>query len=63
MSDDCGEDAFPDDETQPTGPEHSHGEPATELVYDSATEIFVELLAPSYVPDVNERAELAWCPE
>jgi hypothetical protein len=33
------------------------------LVYDSAIEFFVELLAPSYVRDVNEGAELAWCPE
>jgi len=63
MSDDFGEDTFPDDEAKPAGPDHSHGEPAAELVYDSAIEFFVELLAPSYVRDVNEGAELAWCPE
>ncbi|BCW68893.1 hypothetical protein NicSoilB4_36560 (plasmid) [Arthrobacter sp. NicSoilB4] len=63
MSEDFGEDTFPDEETHPAGPEHSHGEPAAELVYDSAIEFFVELLAPSYVRDVNEGAELAWCPE
>jgi hypothetical protein len=40
-----------------------HEEPDAELVYDSAIEFFAELLAPSYVRDVNEGAELAWCPE
>jgi hypothetical protein len=63
MSEDFGEDTFPDEETHPAGPGHSHEEPAAELVYDSAIEFFVELLAPSYVRDVNEGAELAWCPE
>jgi hypothetical protein len=57
MSEDFGEDTFPDDETHPAG------QPAAELVYDSAIEFFAELLAPSYVRDVNEGAELAWCPE
>jgi hypothetical protein len=63
MSDDFGEDTFPHDDTQPAGPEHSHGEPAAELVYDSAVEFFVELLAPSYVREVNEGAAFAWCSE
>lgn len=63
MSDEFGEDAFPDDDAPQTGAAHSHAEPEAELVFDSAIEFFVELLAPSYVRDVNEGAELAWCPE
>lgn len=50
---------IPDDETQPAGPEQSHGEPAAEMVIDSAVEFSVELLTPPYVRDVNESAELA----
>lgn len=62
--DDFGEDTFPDDEAEPTtGPEHSHQEPAAALVYASAVEFFVELLAQSYVREVNEGAAYAWCPE
>jgi hypothetical protein len=62
MSEDFGEDTFPDDETHPAGPEHSHEEPDAELVYDSAIEFFAELLAPSYVRDVNEGASWRGAP-
>ncbi|MFJ6028759.1 DUF4913 domain-containing protein [Pseudarthrobacter sp. NPDC092424] len=63
MSEDFGGDAFADEEAHTAEPKHSHGEAAAELVYDNAIEFFAELLAPSYVRDVNEGAELAWCPE
>ncbi|MCZ2404392.1 DUF4913 domain-containing protein [Paenarthrobacter sp. Z7-10] len=32
-------------------------------MYTNPVEFFVELLAPSYVREVNEGAQLAWCPE
>ncbi len=55
-------DAFDDDEVQSTsGP--SHDKPEPELVYSSAVEFFAELLARSYVREVNEGAAFAWCPE
>jgi hypothetical protein len=63
MSEEFGGDAFADEEAHTAEPEHSPGEAAAELVYDNAIEFFAELLAPSYVRDVNEGAELAWCPE
>lgn len=49
-----------------TGVDHGnegHHEPAAELVYSNAVEFFVDLLAPSYVREVNEGAQLVWCPE
>lgn len=63
MSAEFGEDAFPDDEAPQGGTAHAHEEPEAELVFDSAIEFFVELLAPSYVRDVNGGAAFAWCPE
>jgi hypothetical protein len=62
MSDECG-DAFGDEEDQHPNSGHSHAEPEPELVYSSAVEFFADLLAPSYVREVNEGAAFAWCPE
>jgi hypothetical protein len=56
-------DAFGDDEAQPASNGHAHARPDPELVYSSAVEFFVELLAQSYVREVNEGAAFAWCPE
>jgi hypothetical protein len=63
MSAEFGEDAFPDDDAHQAGAAHSHEEPEAELVFESAIKFFVEMLAPSYVRDVNEGAAFAWCPE
>ena len=49
--------------TQPTPNGHGHAGPEPELVYSSAVEFFAELLAQSYVREVNEGATFAWCPE
>lgn len=54
---------FGDEETQSISDNHSHSESEPELVYSSAVEFFVELLAQSYVREVNEGAAFAWCPE
>ena len=56
-------DAFGDEEVQsaPNGQDRAGPEP--ELVYSSAVEFFAELLAQSYVREVNEGATFAWCPE
>jgi hypothetical protein len=62
MSEEFG-DAFGDEATQSTSDNHSHAEPEPELVYSSAVEFFTELLAQSYVREVNEGAAFAWCPE
>ena len=62
MSEEFG-DAFGDEEDQHPNSGHSHDEPEPELVYASAVEFFAELLAQSYVRDVNEGAPFAWCPE
>ena len=62
MSDEFG-DAFDDDEAQPADDARGHAEPEPELVYSSAVEFFAELLAQSYVREVNEGAAFAWCPE
>jgi hypothetical protein len=56
-------DAFGDDDDQSPASGHSHAGPEPELVYSSAVEFFAELLAPSYVREVNEGATFAWCPE
>lgn len=56
-------DAFGDEEIQPAPSGHSHDQPEPELVYSSAVEFFAELLAQSYVREVNEGATFAWCPE
>ena len=56
-------DAFGDEEEQPPAGGHSHAEPEPELVYSSAVEFFADLLAQSYVREVNEGAANAWCPE
>lgn len=60
MSEEFG-DAFGDEEVPSTN--GGHGDPEPELVYASAVEFFAELLAQSYVRDVNEGAIFAWCPE
>jgi len=52
-----------DDETGEVHPHEGHQEPPAELVYSSAMEFFVDLLAQSYVREVNEGAAFAWCPE
>lgn len=56
-------DAFGDEEEQSPAGGHSHAEPEPELVYSSAVEFFADLLAQSYVREVNEGAAYAWCPE
>jgi hypothetical protein len=56
-------DAFGDEEEQSPAGGHSHAEPEPELVYSSAVEFFADLLAQSYVREVNEGAANAWCPE
>jgi Domain of unknown function (DUF4913) len=56
-------DAFGDEEVQSTNGGHSHAGAQPELVYSSAVEFFAELLAQSYVREVNEGAAFAWCPE
>jgi hypothetical protein len=56
-------DAFGDDNDQSPAGRHSHAEPEPELVYSSAVEFFADLLAQSYVREVNEGAAYAWCPE
>jgi hypothetical protein len=56
-------DAFGDAEVQSTNGGHSDDEPEPDLVYSSAVEFFAELLAQSYVREVNEGAAFAWCPE
>lgn len=38
-------------------------EPEPELVYSTAVEFFADLLAQSYIREVNEGAAFAWCPE
>jgi hypothetical protein len=63
MSEDFGEDTFPDEDTEAPESMHPHEEPAPELVYDSALDFFVGLLAQSYVREVNEGAAFVWCPE
>jgi hypothetical protein len=64
VSEDSG-DAFGDQEPPFTRGGHSHEEtePEPDLVYSSAVAFFAELLARSYVREVNEEAPLAWCPE
>jgi hypothetical protein len=52
-----------DDETGEIHDRGSRQEPAAELVYTNPIEFFADLLAPSYVREVNEGAQLAWCPE
>jgi len=39
------------------------GKPETRLMYADPLEFFVEILGPSYVRDVNNGSEFAWCPE
>lgn len=56
-------DAFGDEEEQSPAGGHSHAEPEPELVYSGAVEFFSELMAQSYVREVNEGAAYAWCPE
>jgi hypothetical protein len=60
MSEEFG-DAFGGEEVPSTNGGHGDAEP--ELVYSNAVEFFAELLAPSYVREVNEGATFAWCPE
>jgi hypothetical protein len=62
MSEEFG-DAFGDDEAQSANSGQSPAEPEPELVYSGAVEFFAELLAQSYVRDVNEGAAFVWCPE
>jgi hypothetical protein len=62
MSQEFG-DAFGHEDVQQAHGGHGYAEPEPELVYSSAVEFFAELLAPSYVREVNEGAQLAWCPE
>lgn len=63
MSEEFG-DAFGDDEDPaPTHGRHHPGEPEPQLVYSNAVEFFAELMARSYVREVNEGAPFAWCPE
>jgi hypothetical protein len=52
-----------DDETGELHGQEGHHGPAAELVYLNPVAFFVNLLAPSYVREVNEGAQLAWCPE
>jgi hypothetical protein len=52
-----------DDETGAVHDHEATPEAATELMYFNPIEFFVDLIAPSYVRDVNEGAQLAWCPE
>jgi hypothetical protein len=56
-------DAFGDKVDPSANGGHRHEEPERELVYSSAVEFFAELLAQSYVREVNEGATFAWCPE
>ncbi|MBT1003965.1 DUF4913 domain-containing protein [Paenarthrobacter sp. DKR-5] len=58
-------DAFSADQDEPGGGAGSDAgsEPERKLVYPNAVEFFSDLLAPSYVRDVNEGAAFAWCPE
>ena len=56
-------DAFGEDEAESANSGHGHEEPERELVYSSAVEFFAELLAQSYVREVNEGATYVWCPE
>ena len=55
------------DEDEPAfkrgGDSHEEPEPEPELVYSNAVEFFAELMAQSYVREVNEGAAFAWCPE
>ncbi|WP_349627309.1 DUF4913 domain-containing protein [Arthrobacter sp. C9C5] len=65
MSEEFGN-AFDDDEDP--GPTHGRyhpgePEPEPELVYSNAVEFFADLMAQSYVREVNEGATFAWCPE
>jgi hypothetical protein len=62
MSEEFG-DAFDDEEDQTARGGRGHTETEPELVYSSAVEFFAELLAQSYVREVNEGATFAWCPE
>jgi hypothetical protein len=39
------------------------GEPERKLVYASAVDFFADILAHSYMREVNQGAELLWCPE
>jgi hypothetical protein len=52
-----------DEETGEIDDPGRHQKPAPELVYSSAVEFFADLFAPSYAREVNEGAQLAWCPE
>ena len=45
------------------GGKYGQTEPEPELVYSNAVEFFADLLAQSYVREVNEGAVFAWCPE
>lgn len=62
MSEEFG-DAFGDEEAQSTSDGPSHAEREPELVYSNAVEFFAELLAQSYVREVNEGAAFVWCSE
>ena len=62
MSEEFG-DAFGDAGEQSPAGGHNHAGPEPKLVYSSAVEFFAELLAQSYVREVNEGAAYAWCPE
>nr|WP_173160869.1 DUF4913 domain-containing protein [Arthrobacter sp. 68b]AKG47409.1 hypothetical protein [Arthrobacter sp. 68b] len=62
MSDEFG-DAFGDDDEESPAGGQSNAESEPELVYSSAVEFFADLLALSYVREVNEGAAYAWCPE
>jgi hypothetical protein len=52
-------DAFSDEESAAGGGE-GYG---PELVYANAVDFFADLMAQSYVREVNEGAAFAWCPE
>ena len=53
-----------DDEAQASDAGGSDpGAKERELVYRNAVEFFADLLAPSYVREVNEGAQLSWCAE
>lgn len=57
-------DAFGDEDgARPASSGHGHEERERELVYSNAVEFFAELLAQSYLREVNEGAQFAWCPE
>jgi hypothetical protein len=56
-------DAFGDEDGPSANSGQGHAEPEPELVYSSAVEFFADLLAQSYVREVNEGAQFAWCPE